>query len=187
MGRVTNALLDGRAYSRGSSTPVLDPTYGGQMGYSPDLTEWVSNQAYVRRNVIPILLEAPRFFRLLQDSDVWVRNLRAIVERHPRVITGLNRGLTVTTEETLVGGGGEMQEEVTDVKRARSQPVFEYDEKYGAPFRAFFHDWITYGLMDPDTKVANIGTLAGNRPSILIDETCGAIAAANGKTSCPTT
>jgi hypothetical protein len=139
------------------------------MGYAPDLTEWVSNQAYVRRHVFALLLEAPAFFQLMPNPDKWVGILRALVERHPRTIEGLNRGLTVSTDETPVGGGGEMQEEVTDVKRARSQPVFGYHEKYGNPIQTFFHDWITYGLMDPDSKVAAIGNMApGQYPADML-------------------
>ncbi len=168
MSRVTDALLGSKAFARSHTQPMLDLTYGGQMGYSPDLAEWVSNQAYVRRHVFCLLIEAPKFFRVMPDPDVMTRTLRALVERHPRTIEGLNSGLTVTVDETPVGGGGEMQEEVTDVKRARSQPVFGFDEKYGMPIQTFLHDWITYGLMDPETKVANIGTLANGRPTDML-------------------
>jgi hypothetical protein len=170
MSRVTDALLGGKAFSGGHTQPMLDPTFGGQMGYSPDLREWVSNQAYVRRNVFCLLLEAPRFFRQMPNPDVFTRILRAMVERHPRTIEGLQSGLTVTTDETPVGGAGEMQEEVTDVKRARSQPVFTLDEKYGRPFQTFLGDWITYGLMDPNTKVANIGTMTNKPTDMLADQ-----------------
>jgi hypothetical protein len=170
MPRVDEALLDGKAFSRGSTQPMLDLTYGGQMGFSPDLKEWVSNQAYVRRHVICLLLEAPAAFNLLTDRhpDIWVRNLRALVELHPRRIEGLNAGLTVETAETLVGGGGEVQEEFVDVKQARSQPVFTFDEKYGMPIQTFLRNWITYALMDPNSKVANIGTLGAAAPDDML-------------------
>lgn len=170
MSRVQDALLDGKAFSRGSTQPMLDLTYGGQMGFSPDLKEWVSNQAYVRRHVFCLLLEAPAAFNLLSDRnpDIWVRNLRALVELHPRTIEGLNAGLTVETAETPVGGGGEMQEEFVDVKQARSQPVFTFDEKYGMPIQTFLRNWITYALMDPNSKVANIGTIGANAPADML-------------------
>lgn len=168
MARVTDAILDNKAFSRGRTAPMLDLTYGGQMGFAPDLTEWVSNQAYVRRNVFCLLLEAPRFFRYLPNPEKWVSTLRALVELHPRTIEGLNAGLTVEVAETPVGGGGEMQEEFTDVKRARTQPVFTFDEKYGMPIQTFLREWITQGLMDPDSKVANVGTLAGSRPTDML-------------------
>lgn len=168
MGRVTDAILGNQAFGRGRHAPMLDLNYGGQMGYAPDLTEWVSNQAYVRRQMFCILLEAPRAFQFLQDPSKWVSTLRSLVELHPRTIEGLNGGLTVETAETPVGGGGEMQEEFTDVKKARSQPQFGFDEKYGMPIQTFLREWITNCMMDPDSKVANIGTLAGARPEDML-------------------
>jgi hypothetical protein len=169
MARVTSALLEGKAFSKGRTQPMLDLTYGGQLGYAPNLPEWVSNQAYIRRNLFCLLIEAPKFFQSMPDPDKWVQTLRALVELHPRTIEGLNGGLTVETAETPVGGGGEMQEEFTDVKKARSQPVFTFDEKYGMPIQTFLRDWITNGLMDPDSKVASIGTLAkGTYPTDML-------------------
>ena len=63
MGRVTDALLKNTAYARGSVNPILDLQYGGQMGYAPNYNEWVSNAAYVPRNLICLLL---RILYLLQ-------------------------------------------------------------------------------------------------------------------------
>ncbi len=170
MARVTGALLEGKAFSRGSTQPMLDLSYGGQQGFSPDLREWVSNQAYVRRHVFCLLLEAPAAFNKLTDRnpEIWVRNLRTLVELHPKRIEGLNAGLTVETAETPVGGGGEMQQEFTDVKQARSEPVFTWDEKYGMPIQTFLRNWITYALMDPNSKVANVGTLGNNAPTDML-------------------
>lgn len=170
MSRVTDALLQGKAYSANRTQPMLDITYGGQFGYANDLTQWVSNSNYVRRNLIALLVEAPLFFKNMPNPDVWTSSLRALVETHPRTIEGLNAGLTVETAETPVGGAGEVQEEVTDVKRARSQPVFTYDEKYGMPIQTFLCDWIALGLMDPDTKIAGVGNLSGNRPSDMLPD-----------------
>lgn len=164
MGRVTDALLDGKAYSKGRTQPMLDLTFGGQMGYAPDLTQWVSNQNYVRKNLFCLLLEAPKFFDYMPNPKTWVSTLRALVELHPRTIEGLNAGLTVEVTETPIGGGGEQQQDFTNVTRARSQPVFGYDEKYGMPIQTFLTDWISYGLMNPDSKTANIGTLETNFP-----------------------
>lgn len=170
--RVSEALLEGRAFSRGTTQPMLDLTFGGQMGFSPDLREWVSNANYVRRNSFCLLLEAPRAFQRLQNQnpDIWVRCLRALVELHPRTIEGLNAGLTVETADTPVGGGGEVQEEFVNVTRARSTPTFTFDEKYGMPIQTFLYNWITYALMDPESKVANIGTLASGFPDDMLPD-----------------
>lgn len=168
MARLTDALLDQQAFARGASQPMLDVSHGGQHGYSPVLSEWVSNAAYVRRNLICILLEAPRFFQTMPEPDKWVRTLKSLVEHQARTIEGLNAGLTVELDEHPVGGAGEFQQEFTDVKRARSEPVFGFVEKYGMPIQTFLYNWITYGMMDPDTKFAMSGTLQGTRPTDLL-------------------
>ncbi len=169
MARLNDALLNGRAYNRGTSQPVLNAAYGGTFGFSPDLREWVNNAAYVQRNVIALLLEAPAFFQLLPDAKMWVSTLRAMVELHPRTIEGLNMTLNVEVQGTPVGGAGEEQEEFVDVKRTRSNPVFTYNDKYGRPFQRFLEYWITYGLMDPASKVANVGTLSNYPTDMLPD------------------
>ena len=170
MARVTDALLGEKAYARGRPTPTLDLAYGGQMGYAPDLTEWVSNAAHVRRHVFFLLLEAPRVFRVLPDSDKWTQALRLMMEVHPRSIEGLTATLTVDTDNTPVGGGGEIQEEITNVTRAPSTPSFTFNDKYGSPISTFLDNWITYGMMDPNTKVANAGTLSGDRPTDMLPD-----------------
>jgi len=158
MGRVTNAILTDKAYNQ-SETPMLDLEYGGMFGWSPNLTEWVSNQAYINRDIICFVLEAPRFFQLMPNPDKWISSLKALMEVHTYTIEGLNMGLTVDTEEHPVGGAGEMMEEYTNVTRARSQVSTTVREKYGLPVSNFLYNWIVYGMMDPDTKYALSGTL----------------------------
>lgn len=168
MARITEALLNNEAFGRGATNDMLNPSYGGQFGWAPNYAEWVSNQAYVRRNLIAILLEAPQFFQLMPEPQKWVQCLKSLVELHPKRIEGLNAGLKVETSTHEVGGAGELQDEVVDVKRDRSEPTFVYTEKYGMPIQNFLHAWITYGLMDPDTKFAMAGTLDLNRPTDLL-------------------
>lgn len=168
MSRIKNAIISG-AYSANADNPLLDIGRGGQQGWAPNLTEWVSNQAYVRRNLICILVEAPKMFDHMPDKAKWVQSLKSLVELHARSIEGFNAGLTVELDEHPVGGAGEMQQEVIDVKRTRSEPVFAFVEKYGRPIQTFLDYWIRYGLMDPDTKYALIGTVNGAPSDILAD------------------
>lgn len=170
MARLIDAILNEQGFSRGATAPMLDLSNGGQFGWSPNLYEWVSNQAYVRRNLICILLEAPTFFQIMPDPEKWVQCLKSLVELHPRTIEGFNAGLTVEYDEHPVGGAGEVQHEVIDVKRAHSEPVFTYVEKYGMPIQTFLSQWIRYGIMDPDTKFAMVGTLAANRPTDMLSD-----------------
>ncbi len=168
MARLTTELLDSKAFSRGSQTQMLDPTYGGQFGYSPRVDQLISNQAYVRRNLIALLVEAPRFFSLMNESQKWVDTLKSLVELHARSIEGLNAGITLEFDEHPVGGAGEMQSEITDSKRARTEPSFTFVEKYGRPIQTFLQNWIQYGGMDPDTKYALAGTLGKEEPKDLL-------------------
>lgn len=163
MARIENALLGKSAFGANQNSPLLDLTHGGQFGWAPNLTEWVSNQGYVRRNLVCILLEAPKFFSLMPNPEKWVECLRALLEIHAKSIDGYNAGLDAEFEEHAVGGAGEMQEELTDVKRARTTPKFSFTEKYGRPIQTFLQNWIQYGMMDPDTKYALIGTLAASQ------------------------
>lgn len=158
MSRLTEALIHG-AYTRNIDRPMLDLKFGGQQGWAPNLTEWVSNQAYVSRPLICILVEAPRMFSVLPEPDKWVASLKALFELHARSIQGLKATLEVETTEHPVGGGKEQQEEVVNVTRERSQPSFTFIEKYGRPIQTFLDYWIRYGLMDPETKFALLSTL----------------------------
>ena len=158
MSRLTDAIVTG-AYTRDIDRPILDLQFGGQHGWAPNLTEWVSNQAYVSRPLICILLEAPRMFNVMPDSQKWISSLKALFELHARTIDGFNAGLKVDTEEHPVGGAGEQQQEVVNVTRERSQPKFTFIEKYGRPIQTFLEYWIRYGLMDPETKYALLGTM----------------------------
>ncbi len=168
MSRVAQAILGENAFARLGAGAMLDLSYGGQHGYSPVLTEWVSNQAYVQQHLCCMVLEAPRFFQLMPEPSKWVQTLKSIFEQHVKTIGGFNAGLTVEFDEHPVGGAGEMQQELTDVKRARTEPTFEVTEKFGRPIQTFIEQWIIYGLMDPESKFAMVGTLAGTKPDDLL-------------------
>lgn len=171
MSRVTDAILGQKAFGRGSNQPMLDATFGGQMGYAPNLTEWVSNAAYVRKNLIVVLLEAPRFFQQMPDPQKWVDTLKSMVELHARTVEGLNAGITIEFDDHPVGGAGEMQSEIIDSKRTRSEVEMTFTEKYGNPLQTFLYNWMTYGMMDPDTKFALANTLdPANRPSDMLPD-----------------
>lgn len=167
MSRLTDAIISG-AYTRDIERPMLDLARGGQHGWSPDLTGWVSNQAYVSRPLVCILLEPPKLFTVMPESQKWVASLKALFELHARSIDGMNGGLKVDTDSHPVGGAGEIQEEVTNVTREVSQPKFTFVEKYGRPIQTLLDYWIRYGMMDPETKFALAGTLGNDNVNDLL-------------------
>jgi len=170
MARLANTILQNNPdFAAGHQNPMVDLRYGGQMGYANDLTRVVSNQAYVRRNLICLLVEAPRGFQYMSNPDNWVATLRALVELHPISIDGLSQGLEVEAADTSpVGGAGEQHQDFMNVTRARSNPVFRWNEKYGMPVSSFMGAWIRNLMMDPDSKVANIATLGGQVPTDML-------------------
>lgn len=156
MARLRDTILGNRGYAERAYTPVVDLKNGAQMGPMTDFTGYVSNAAYVRRNLIAVLIEAPRGFQQMQDPTLWVETLKTLVELHPKSIEGLQGTLTAEFVENPAGGAGEMQEDLSNVTRARSNPTFVWTEKYGKPINKFLSEWIRMFMMDPITKFAGI-------------------------------
>lgn len=154
--RPSDIILGGKSYASGRENAILDLKYGGQMGFQPDYPSYLSNAAYVKRNLIPFLVQAPRGFNDLDPTGKMIETLKALVELHPKSIEGLNSTLRVEFSETAFGGAGEMQQDVTNVTRERSSPAFTWTEKYGKPINRFLDFWITGLLMDPNTKYPGV-------------------------------
>lgn len=163
MSQLADAILKG-AYAKGNA-PMTNLQYGGQNGYAPNLAEYVSNGAYVRQQMVCLLLEAPSGFQFLPDPNFWVGTLKAMFELHAKSIDGLKSGLEVEFgAENAVGGAGEMQQDITNATRMRSEPTFNWTDKYGRPMQNFLKEWITMLMMDPDTKIPGIFSLPNVKP-----------------------
>lgn len=170
MTRLSDTILGNRGYSQYSQVPMVDLRNGAQNGPMTDTGSYVSNSAYVRRSIIAILIEAPRGFQDLDSPDVYVETLKALVELHPKSIEGLQSTLTVEHVENAVGGGGEMQEDFSNVTRARSNPTFVWTEKYGKPISSFLRNWITGLIMDPITKFPTVISRGVRAPTDLLPD-----------------
>lgn len=173
MSRLKGAILGDQMFGQYATNAQLDLTLGGQNGYSTDLTSYVSHSSYTKRNLIVLLLQAPRGFQDLNTPDYWVATLKALVELHPKSVSGLNAELTVDFVETPVGGAGEMQEDISNVVRARSQPEFTWTEKYGKPIWNFLDGWIRNLIMDPISKVPAVVASGTARPNDILPDYTG--------------
>jgi len=167
MSRIKDAVL-ARDTAYATHGPVLDLKEGGQQGYLSQVGKigddgkvydaWISNQAYVKRNIIPVVLAYPKFFDFMPEKDSLIEAYKALIELHPQTIDGLTSGLTVETDSHTIGGAGEEQEEITNVVRAKSSLSFSYKEKAGKSIQKFLDFVIRYGYMDPDTKKPLVST-----------------------------
>ena len=168
MSRLSDALLTGAYNNSNQNIDMLDLQYGGQNGYAPDLTSWVSNQSYTSRPLVCVMLEAPRLFTAMPNPEKWVASLKSLFELHARTIDGFNAGLKVDFDEHPVGGAGEQHQEFTNVTRERTQPKFTFVEKYGRPIQTLLEYWIRYGMMDENSKFALASTLTGGQTTDLL-------------------
>lgn len=177
MARLTDAILgQDIAYAQGRQNAMLDLRYGGQMGYAPQLNQIISNQPYVSRPLIALLINAPLGFDNLPNSEYWIEALRSLVELRAIKITGLDSSMEVHVDETSpVGGAGEMHQDFTNVTRERSNPQFTWAEMYGLPVKAFIEGWVSMLMMDANTKVASVSTMLeqGRRPNAMLADYYG--------------
>lgn len=170
MTRLADSLLGASAYNIGRTNATSNLIYGGMGGFAPALDEYINNQQYIRQNLIPILLEAPTGFKNLPNPDILYKTLKALVELHPLAWTGFNRTLTVETASTPVGGGGQMQEDPTDVKEEASNLSLKLNEKYGKPVNHFLDYYIRYLIKDPNSKLAGINHIATSKVTDMLSD-----------------
>lgn len=169
MARTDRTLMGNAAFGGMGNPNIASLDSGtGYFGWAPDLSNWLDEQAYVRKPLEIVVIESPRFFNLMPNPDRWHASFRNLMETKATRVDGYNAGLEVSTDDHAVGGAGEMQQEPVDVKRARTQPSFSFVEKYGRPIQRMFDIWIRYGIMDPETKFAMLTTLATGKPTDLL-------------------
>ena len=132
---------------------------GGQWGHVPligsstNKHEWMADQAYIRRDIIPIVLQAPKGFELMGDTGKkFVYMTKALFEKHARTIEGLDSSITVNVGEHELGMEGAKYKEPFNVTVAESNVSISLTEKYGMAVKNFLDIWIRYLIMDPDTK-----------------------------------
>ena len=171
--RYSDTILDRRGYARYEEVPMVDLKYGGQFGALPDFPGYVSSSAYVSRPIVPVLLAAPLGFNHLDNPEVYIRTLKSMVELQAKSIEGLNATLTVEFQSNPFGGGGEQQEDFSNVTREQSRPTFVWTERQGKPFRALLTSWITGIMMDPNSKYPNVVSNGNSGPNDLLPDYTG--------------
>lgn len=137
-------------------TRMLDMREGGQNGAMLVPQEWISNAGYMKQKVIAVLLTAPGAVQYMDNPDVIVASLKALVENMPLSITGLQSGIDWEYNETPVGNAGEQFETVAKANRARSTPSFRWSERYASSIQRFWTELGRLCVMDPDLSFPGI-------------------------------
>ena len=152
------------AWSVGQTHRMANVAYSGVYGWAANPRVWQNKTGYVRRHTLPFVLRPPAGFRFLPNPESWYVGLRNIFETMPLTIEGINATISVQASETPYGGAGEQFQDPTNVTRERTSPQFQIPDVYGAPVNRFLEDWITYLIMDPETKTAMVNTLGRDIP-----------------------
>lgn len=176
MARLANTILSPQAgQAVDALAPMLDARQGAQNGFQMDVGAFVSNANYVKRNLICILLEGPAGFYDLDPTGTLMGTLKAAFEQHAQSWEGLNQTLTAEFNETPIGGAGEVQQDLTNMTRARSEPQIVLPEKYGKPFSRMYRMWMNGIMMDPMSKYPDVVT-SQNKPTDLLPDYMSATA-----------
>lgn len=154
--RYSDAMLQNRGYAQYETVPMIDLRHGGQFGPMTDVSGFVSSSAYIPKPLVAVLLAVPMGFYELDSPDTYIRTLKSMVELQAKSIEGLNATLTVEFQSNPFGGGGEVQEDISNVTRAPSTPTFVWTERQGKPVRGLLQNWITGVMMDPITKYPTV-------------------------------
>jgi len=146
-------------------SPMLDPGFGGQMGFRPEVfgpgnvIALYNDTKALSGQLIPLVLQIPKAFGLLDNTADWVRAFKTIFEDRPDSINGMNAGLTAEFVESAVGGAGEMASQIANMTRERTVPVFKWRDIVGLPIQKLLTFWMEFILMDSETKIPRVNTL----------------------------
>lgn len=134
---------------QGKRAQMLDFSVGGQFGVMPDNVNWESSAAYVKQNVIPFLISAPKLIQYLPNSATVYAMLKGLVETMPSTIEGLNATPEWSYSENPVGNSGSMFHTPTGSKITPSEPVHQYYERKGNSIFRFLNELQRLFVMDP--------------------------------------
>lgn len=157
-------LPSGDSFTAKAFGPVTNMAVPGADGFIPNYEYWHASAEYVRPPVIPFLMEAPDAFQILDNPSRLVATLKALMEVHAKSIQGLDQTLEVEYSTTAFGGAGEQMETVAKVKRAQSQPQYDWVERIGKPITKFWNYYILQILGNPDSNIPGAVSRGQNRP-----------------------
>lgn len=159
--RLVDAVIR-KGYTHFAKTNVLNLARGAMQGWfekygaigadGKHYEEWINNHAYVKKQIIPLLLSYPKFFDYMPNKEYWLIAFKSLLESQALKIDGLKSNLIITTEEHATGGDGNMQTEITNTTRERSEPVYTWQERANKTIARFIEAVVLWGYMDPETK-----------------------------------
>lgn len=137
------------AYTR---TTMANPLVGGYFGFSANMANYVANAGFRLQQLQCAVLWVPGAIQNLDNPELWVGHIKAVMEQHTRTIEGFQRALQVDHFTQPAGGAGAEQFDPGNVTQQQPTPSHGIGEKYGFPNGTLFEWWIRLFIMDPDIK-----------------------------------
>lgn len=154
------AATNGKSWLRGTYAPTVDFSKGGQFGFMTDIGNYINTTPFVSRDLIPFLMQYPKAYALYPTNirDDLVRTLKALMEVNAKRIEGLRQTMSLSFVDAEVGGSSQIHQQLSNVKRERSEPSYTWDEVEGCGINRFWEWHIETFGMSADSKYPNIIT-----------------------------
>lgn len=163
-------LTPNLSIATGVQQAVINPGLtGGVGGWAMNYEEFLGMKQLVRSRLRAVMMTYPRAFDLAPDPAGLRAMLAGLMERNYLSIDGLNKTLEVDFVDTQAGHAGEMWEDPSFVKRARTQVQYRWNEKEGRPISRFWEYYIVNFIGDPSTQVPAIAQQASRAADWLPD------------------
>jgi hypothetical protein len=155
-GLIPNAGLLGTT----NSSQIADLQLAAQLGFGPNLPQIDGATPLTLSPIVPIVMHSPTMFDSVQFAH---QTLKALVERHPKDISGIDFGYQLDTATTPVGHDGQEIHMPTNSKRTQVTPTFTWQELQGNLIWNFIMNWIKL-TKHPDTQASLMAALNPSLP-----------------------
>lgn len=133
-----------------TNTNVANLKVGAQLGvglYAPNLD---AATPLVLTPTVLVVMQTPTMYNNRPNMSSMIK---AVIEGHPRAVSGIDFGYTLETSPTPVGHDGQNLLVPTKAKRSEVSPSFVFQEVTGNLIWNMFRQWLT-DIQNPDTNAS---------------------------------
>lgn len=149
---ITGLITNAGQFGATDTSTVADLVNGAQLGYGPNLPLIDGSTPLVLSPIVPIVVHMPSMFNNIKYAGPI---LKALIERHPKEISGIDFGYQLESTSTPVGQDGQELHMPTNSKRTQVNPSFTWNEVNGNLVWNFIKTWIEM-IKQPDTQASSL-------------------------------
>lgn len=141
----------GRLGAMDTST-VANIVDSAQLGFGAHVPSIDGATPLVLRPIVPIVMHTPTMFDAVPNFS---QNLKALVERCPISIDGIDPHLTIEAQSVPIGHDGQELFMPTNARREQLNPSFTFPDFNGMLTYNLFRYW-QWMIKDPDTQASSL-------------------------------